>query len=283
MKALGVGLLVLGGVAAAPRLARAQHCHIDVPEDAAGHQDPTDPAHAHHHGHHGAAVRTWWLGASSTAIAGSGTMLGETRDYQGLAVAVHGGWKRVSARLAVPAYRVADEGVGMGDVVVGAAADVMPGRGRLRAGLGASWSAPTGDSASGRGMGHSMVALGAWTRVPAGFVRIDGTASWARAVGDGAEHAAHAHAASMWPLVDPMNPEEILVDARATAALGARVRAGAGGTYARPLVDGGAVRGVTYAVAELTSGRYTFASQLAVPVAGDPFVARGTFELSYRH
>lgn len=87
----------------------------------------------------------------------------------------------------------------------------------------------------------------------------------------------------MWPLVDPMNPEEILADGRLTAGLTPRLRAGAGGTYARPRVDGGAVRGVGYAVAELTSGSYTFGTQLSIPLAGDPFVARGTFELAYRY
>ena len=227
--------------------------------------------------------RRWWLGAATSMTAGSGTVAGEARDYQGLAVSVQGGWHRLSARMSLPAYRVDGEGLGLGDLLIAAAADMVPGRSRIRAGLAVSASAPTGDSDAGRGMGHAMVAAGAWGRLPVGPARLDAAAMYARAMGDGAEHAAHAHGSMMWPLVDPMNPEEVVADARATGALTSRLRAGAGGTYARPLADGGVVRLVTYAVAELSRGRYAFSAQIAVPVIGDPFVARGTFELSYRH
>lgn len=274
--------LLVGGLAAvalaAPRAADAQHCHIDVPAHRA---HDHDGAHAHHGAH--AAPRRWWLGGSSTAVIGSGTVAGMARDYQGVAVAITGGWSRLSGRVALPAYRVADEGVGIGDALVALAADLTPGRGAFRFGLASSMSVPTGDSDAGRGMGHAMVAAGAWASAPLGPVRVDGIGVYARALGDGAEHAAHAHASAMWPLVDPMNPEELAFDVRATAGVGARVRAGAGGSYAAPLSDGGETRAIGYAVAELARGRYTFSSQLAVPVAGDPFVARGTFGLAYRH
>lgn len=278
MKPVVAGIVVaVAVVAMAPGAARAQHCHVDVPESpGAG----ADAGHAHHHD---AAPRRWWLGVATTMTAGSGTVAGEARDYQGMSVGMHGGWHRFSARVSLPAYRVADQGLGLGDALIAGAADLVPGRGRVRAGLALSASAPTGDSDAGRGMGHAMVAAGAWGRVPAGPLRLDGAAMYARAMGDGAEHAAHAHGSMMWPLVDPMNPEEVVADARATGALSAGLRGGAGGTYAAPLSDGGVVRLVTYAVAELSRGRYTFSSQIAVPLVGDPFVARGTFELSYRH
>jgi hypothetical protein len=271
----GVAAVVLG---TAPRAAGAQHCHIELP-GAHAHEAHEGGAHAHH----GEAPRRWWLGGSSTAVMGSGTVLGEARDYQGVTVAISGGWSRVSARVALPAYRVADEGVGLGDALLAMTGDLTPGRGAIRFGVAGSLSLPTGDGDAGRGMGHPMIAAGAWASAPLGPVRVDGVGVYARALGDGAEHAAHAHASAMWPLVDPMNPEELAFDARATAGLGARVRAGAGASYAAPISDGGETRAIAYAVAELARGRYTFSSQLAVPVAGDPFVARGTVGLAYRH
>lgn len=279
--------IVVAVVALVPARAYAQHCHVDVPDDhdegVAG-DDAADMHHMHHghHGHH-APPRRWWLGASSAAIAGSGTVAGEARDYQGLSLALHGGWRRLSARGVLPAYRVADEGVGLGDALGAVAADVVPGRGRVRAGLALSASLPTGDSDAGRGMGHAMIAAGGWARAPVGPIRADVAAMWARALGDGAEHIAHRHLSAMWPLVDPMNPEEIVVDGRGTAAIGRRVRAGVGGTYGAPLSTAGVVRLITYAVAEVTRGRHELAAQLAAPMIGDPFVARATVELTYRY
>jgi hypothetical protein len=292
-RAVTTVVLGLAAMVAAPRLARAQHCHVDVPEPSDpsgdGDGDGDGDAHAghhgeHHHHHHGARAkpRPWWIGVESTMVAGAGSVGGVGRDYQGVAVGASGGWRRVSARAMVPAYRVADEGVGLGDALVALAADVVPGRGRVRAGLAASVSLPTGSSDAGRGMGHTMVAAGLWARVPAGRVRVDGAVVWARALGDGAEHAAHQHLAAMWPLVDPMNPEELVVDGNVTAGLAPTLRAGLGATYATPRMPGGAERLVTYALGGLSRGRYTFSTQLSVPLVGDPFVARGALDVSYR-
>lgn len=279
-RTLGIILVGAAALAAAPTRAHAQHCHVDVPDDT--HVAASDE-HAHH-GHHAATPRRWWLGASSAVIAGSGSMAGDARDYQGLSLAVSAGWRRLSARAALPVFRVAEEGFGLGDGLLAIAADAMPGRGRVRAGLALSASLPTGDSDAGRGMGHVMVAAGAWLRVPlVGSARVDGSAVWARALGDGAEHAAHMHLATMWPLVDPMNPEEVVVDGRATGSVASWLRAGGGGIYGAPLGDGGATRVVIYAVAELVRDRYTLSTQLAAPVVGDPYVARGQLELAYRY
>lgn len=109
--AAGTAALAL---AAAPRLAAAQHCHVDVPDGK--HGDADHGEHAGHHGHDMPAPRRWWLGGSSTAVVGSGTVLGRSRDYQGVSLALSGGWSRFSGKLALPAYRVADEGVGLGEI-----------------------------------------------------------------------------------------------------------------------------------------------------------------------
>ncbi len=277
-------LVTLAMMTAMAARARAQHCHVDLPDDeaAAGEHAHHGAGHHGHHGHH-ARPRPWWLGATSTLVVGSGSVAGEARDYQGAGVGVQGGWRRVSARAWLPAYRVAAEGVGVGDALVAVAADLVPGRGRARGGIAASISLPTGDSDAGRGMGHVMIAAGGWARVSAGRARLTGAVVWARAIGDGAEHSAHLHQATLWPLVDPMNPEELAVDASATAVLAPRLRAGVGATYAAALAAGGADRVVPYALAELGHGRYSVSTQLAVPVVGDPFVARGTLELAYRY
>ncbi len=287
------GALVAGVlVVAAPAPARAQHCHVGMPDAPAGEGDDAhahQDHHAHHdHAHHGhpgpprPAPRRWWVAGATTMVAGSGSVGGVGRDYQGVALGVRGGWRRVSGRVSVPAFRVADEGLGLGDVLTAVAADVVPGRGPWRAGVMGSASLPTGSSDAGRGMGHVMVAAGAWTRVRAGAARLDGAVVWARALGDGAEHAAHQHLAAMWPLVDPMNPEELAVDASASAEVAPGLRAGAGATYAAPLSDGGAARVLAYALAELGRGRQAYSVQLAVPAYGDPFVARATLEVAHR-
>ena len=253
----------------APRVAAAQHCHIpDVGEK---------PAH-HDHG------PGWWLRASTSAIAGSADLVGEARDYEGLAMAVQLGTRRTSARLALPVYRVSEAGVGLGDVSASGTIDLMPHDAPLRAGLSLGVTLPSGSADDGRGMGHVMVAGGPWLHLERGRVRALASASLASALGGDAEHLAHRHGAmGGWPLVDPMNPRELVTIARAMAVLvPGGLDAGAQLTYAAPVMLEGESRVVGAFVAERRFGRYGLLLLVEAPVVGDPFVARGSLELSYR-
>lgn len=250
-----------------PGLAAAQHCHIP---DVGG-----KPA-VHHAG--------WWLRGSTTALAGSADIVGEPRTYEGIGVAIQAGAGRFSGRLHLPAYRVSDAGVGIGDVGAAASADVVPRSAALRAGVALSLTLPSGNAGDGRGMGHVMVAGGPWLRIDRPRVRALASVTLASAVGDDAQHLAHRHGStSGWPLVDPMNPREIVTVARAVAVLvPGGLDAGAQITYAAPVMLEGETRVVGSVVAEHTFGRYGLQFVLDTPLVGDPFVARALLELSYR-
>jgi hypothetical protein len=268
--ALTTGCAIALAIVTLPRIAAAQHCHIpEVPRD--------EPGHEHHPGHEAA----WWLVGTTSAIAGTTNYMDESRDYEGLRVAVSAGTRRLGARVAVSGYRLA--GVGLGDTSLSASADVMPGHGHLRAGVGASVALPTGDADNGRGMGHWMVAGGPWLSARAGRFDASVAVSLASALGENSEHVLHQHVADGWPLVDPMNPREVMTVARIGAALvPGRLAAGTQLTFATPVVLDGERRLVTALFAERTVGRYGFQFLLEAPVIGDPFVARALFELSYR-
>jgi hypothetical protein len=259
--AFAVAMLVV------PRLAAAQHCHI--PDVEPGSTSEAAPG--------------WWLEGTTSAIAGSTSFMGESLDYEGLRVALQAGRGWLSARVAVPAYRVEAEGVGLGDATLAVSADVLPGRGQVRAGVGASVAAPTGDADGGRGMGHVMIAGGPWLRF--GHERFDATlaVTFASTVGDNSEHVLHQHAADGWPLVDPMNPREVMGVARAVAVLApGSLRAGAQLTFATPVGLDGSDRLIAAVLAERPFGRYGVHVLIETPFVGDPFVARALLELSYR-
>lgn len=252
-------LLVLGA-----RSAVAQHCHI--PE--------VDPS-----------GRWWWVRASASVSAGSTDLVGEPRDYQGLGVAVQGGADRYSGRVALPAYRIASEGTGLGDVSAAASIDVLPRRALPRAGVTGLVTLPTGDADPGRGMGHTMVSGGVWARLMYRGAVFGLGAMYARALGDNAEHVAHQHGGSAgWPLVDPMNPSELMIDASAiVAVVPEQLRAGVMVAFAEPVDLEGERRMIGSAVFELLRGPYTVGVQVAAPLIGDPFTARGVVELAYRY
>jgi hypothetical protein len=261
--ALGAALVLV----VAPRVAAAQHCHI--PDVEPGASSEGGPA--------------WWLQGTTSAIAGATTFMDESLHYEGLRVAVDAGTGRYTARVALPAYRVEGAGVGLGDATFAMSADVVPGRGRVRGGLGVSIAAPTGDADDGRGMGHVMVAGGPWLRF--GGERFDLTAAvtFASTLGDNSEHVLHQHAADGWPLVDPMNPREVMGVARGVAALvPGQLNAGGQLTFATPVGLDGERRLVGAVLVERPFGRYGLHLLVEAPFIGDPFVARALFELSYR-
>jgi len=124
-------------------------------------------------------------------------------DYQGVKPSAawrHGRWG-FSAEIGF--YRITKNGasyLGFGDVLVGAGATVHRGEHTMIA-LGLPMSLPTGDHARGLGMGHVMV----MPTVVTGYRRLAASLTYGRAIGGDAHHAGHG----VWPLIDPMNQQEL--------------------------------------------------------------------------
>ncbi len=263
--------LVAAGVAVVPSSVAAQHCHIPAVDRP--HAGPADDPAAHR--------SPWWLRVATAAVAGATDVMGDARDYEGLGARLQAGRGRLSGHVGLSMYRVAGSGVGLGDASAAAAVDLAP-RGSLRVGLATSMTAPTGDADAGRGMGHIMVAGGAWARLERGRARLSLATTLAAAVGKDSEHLLHQRQAAGWPLVDPMNPREVVTVARATGALvPGRLDAGVQLTHAVPVVLDGSDRLVAAFLAQRTFGRYAIEVLIEAPLVGDPFVSRGLVEVSY--
>ncbi len=273
-----LAMLVVGSLA--PSRARAQHCHI-TPSAA-----PTAD--------HGEAStdrpRAWWAVVSTQVTAGAGHVrdastdfMRTTRSYQGAAVSLAIGWRRLAARAAIGGHRVDGHGTGVDDARVGASVTLTPARMAIAAGISTTIAFPTGDADAGRGMGHTMIAGGAWLRAARGRASIEAAAAYARALGDGAAHAAHLHGSDLWPLIDPMNAEEVLGDVTAAVAVVPSRLAVRAGVQAGVPIDRGTTRLAAALGARLERGTVAITATAAVPLAGDPFVARGQLEVAVRY
>lgn len=260
-------------VAAGATRASAQHCHIDVPTARPASATPPPVAVT-------VAMRVT-AGAARVPELTTPAMI--DRGYQGADLVVDVTWRRITGEARLGAFRVDDHGVGVNDLAVSLAAELTPRRAPVAVSALAGVTLPTGDAEAGRGMGHVMVAGGAVAHGRWGRVAVDGTVTYARALGDAAEHAAHAHGAELWPLIDPMSPEEVSVD------LGARVAVGppglslrGSGMFGQPLGHGDprliATGGVGYG-----RGRYQVEASLAVPAMSEAFIARGQLTLAYHY
>lgn len=241
--------------------------------------------HHHHGGEAPAGPRTWWAAVSVVMTAGAGHVrdastdfLDETRAYQGAALAVAGGWRRLGARVALGGYHVGERGAGLDDLHAAVTGELTPRRGPVHAGVMAAAALPTGDADRGSGMGHPMVHGGAWAH----YRYLDAGVAYARALGDGAEHAAHLHGGDGWPLVDPMNATEVAFDAGLSyPVVPGRLTVRAGALAAFP-TERGVRRVVVSGGVRVDRGRLGAAATLARPVVGDPFTVRGQVEIGCR-
>ncbi len=261
---------VLGATA---RSARAQHCHIDTAPRAA--TAPAPPTVA-------ITVGTR-VTAGVARVPELTTPMMIDRAYQGADLVVDVTWRRLTAEARLGAFRVDDHGLGLDDLAGALAVAVTPDRAPVAVSAVAGVTLPTGDADAGRGMGHVMIAGGLTAHARRGRVIADGTVTYARAVGDAAEHAAHAHGAELWPLIDPMSPEEVTVD------LGARLVVGppgltlrGSGLYGQPLGHGDPRLIVTGGVG-YGRGRYHVEASLGAPAMSDAFIARGQLALAYHY
>ncbi|MEZ4403061.1 MAG: hypothetical protein R3B06_23765 [Kofleriaceae bacterium] len=273
LRTLGLATAILAGRAAA---ARAQHCHVDTPEPAATSTDP--PRHVV-----AVTVATRWIAGVGEVPNLTGSTMPLTRSYQGADLIVGAAWQRVNATVGLGAYRVEAAGVGLDDLRGAVAVRVTPAAAPVAVRVVAGATLPTGDADVGRGMGHVMAAGGAALGVGLGRLHLDGSVVYARALGDGAAHAAHAHGAELWPLIDPMNAEEVTADLAAAARPGpAWLAALASAQLGEPLGHGQR-RVVLGGGVEVTRGRYRAVASIAAPVVGTPYHARGQLELAYHY
>lgn len=243
--------------ALAPGTARAEHDH------GGGH---------HHHGQ----------GAETTSSFGVGLGLVAARydtkvylgDYEGLLPSVS--WSRgaFGASATIGAYRIVENGLtryGISDVVLSGQATLLV-RGPAMLGVALPVSLPTGDHLTGFGMGHVMLMPAVWGMAGTRYVRFGGSVGYGRAI-NGDTH--HDHGS--WPLVDPMNMQELTWTAHAYVPIGNSLQAGAKLTGGVPIGEGrnrasGGVRAIW------TQGHVETAFEIQAGFAGDPFILRGLLE-----
>ena len=200
-------------------------------------------------------------------------------NYQGVTPTahwMHGPW---SAMAMLGLYRLEENGrtlYGPGDVMVAATTtttfDDDP---RWRAGITFGATIPTGDQPTGFGMGHVMLMPALWVTRRTGPVALRASVGYGRALTDLAEHA-HG----LWPLVDPMNMQEITWGASASLPVGPKLETAAAISGGAPF---GVPMGVERAAGSLRASwidpRVITTFELQLGIVGDPYVVRGLVEM----
>ncbi len=253
----------------ASRIARAEHNHGGLRPQ---HHAPDHPPH--HERVEEVARSSFAAGVQLVAARfNTQTYIG---DYQGLTPSL--AWSR--ARLAASAntglYRLTENGRvvhGVGDLVVTGQVTLIQRSGAML-GLVMPISLPTGDHVTGLGMGHVMLMPAVWGATTLGSLDLGASVGYGRALGD--TGATHDH--GVWPLVDPMNMQEITWTATAELPLGRAIRVGARMNGGVPLDDVGHDRVVGGLRTSWTEGRVETRFELQAGLVGDPFSFRGLLE-----
>ena len=204
----------------------------------------------------------------------------EQGSYQGLITTL--GWNHpwLRAEVALPLYRLAQDGgeeLGPGDV----AADVRVSVLRSQAfsfGPELAFSLPTGDADASLGMGHVMAMPGMWARLEVGDFGLLAQLAYGAAFGDSASththHEHHAAASGAFPRVNPMNGSEFEHALGLSYALHSAVSLTARWVGAVPLEAAGVARQIVAPGLQLTADPLDASLELQFPVAGDPFDVR---------
>lgn len=240
----------------------------------------TTPARADHHGMampEGPAAATT-IDASVAVLAARFASRYYTGDYQAVAPALAARRGRWAISAAVGLYRLDENGArvyGLGDVVVGGQAALLD-LGAARGGLALAVSAPTGDDVRGLGMGHAMVMPSAWATWPLAPVTLALALGYGRAL-----TALGGHDHGVWPLVEPMNLQELTWSAAATLTevVPVRLTARCSGGLA---LGAGTTRVIAGLRAAWGHGRVDTALELQAGLIGDPFSVRGVLETAVR-
>jgi hypothetical protein len=239
---------------AVPSAARAEHDH------GGGHRRPVETVSS--------------FGAGVGLVAARYDTKVYLGDYQGVLPAVSWMRGRFGASATIGAYRLVENGLtryGLSDVVLSAQATLVEGK-RAMLGVALPVSLPTGDHVTGFGMGHVMVMPAVWASGSVRWLRLGGSVGYGRAIGGEADHD---HGS--WPLVDPMNLQEVTWTANAYLPLATGLQAGAKMSGGVPIGDGrnrvtGGVRAIW------TQGQVETAFEVQAGFAGDPFILRGLVE-----
>ena len=224
-------------------------------------------AHGMHHGDDAEHV----FGAGIAMVAASFDTMLYGGNYQGLLPSLHWSRGRFAAGASTGLYRIEENGAriyGLGDVMFHGQVTLVGGH-AARAGVVAMVSAPTGDDLHGLGMGHAMVmpaAFGMWTIER---VALSASAGYSRAMGGDTDHD-HG----LWPIVDPMNMQELTWTTGGDVAITPKVSSGVRLAGGIPIGNGdqrliGALR-VGWA-----SGRFATGAEVQAGFIGDPFHLRG--------
>jgi hypothetical protein len=252
---------VLGALAAlgaAPRRARADH-------DMAMHDG------------HGAAPSLSIGLAFAAAQFENMTYIG---SYQGIAPSLTWMHGRFGAGATIALYHLTENGLsryGAGDAMMSGHVMVYGGE-SVQAGAALHAMVPTGSDRHGFGMGHAMAMPSLWATWRGSPVVVKASAGYGRAL---TSLAGSHHAHGPWPLVDPMNLEELTWAAGAELEVGRGVKAGGRTLGAVPIGDG-MTRVIGAGRVAWGTSRVSTALELQVGLAGDPFTVRGVVETALR-
>ena len=197
-------------------------------------------------------------------------------DYQGFVPGFTWMRGRFGAMASLGVYRLTENGAeryGVGDAMVSGHVMLVE-HGATMAGVALPVSLPSGDHLTGFGMGHVMLMPSAWGSTELGTIRFGASLGYSRALGAGATH--HDHGS--WPLIDPMNMEEISWSASANVPLGRVIRAGVRMAGGVALGDMGHTRVTGGVRATWTEGQVETGFEIQAGFAGDPFILRGLLE-----
>ncbi len=230
--------------------------------------------HDHGGGHHHATGTPSSFGAGIGLVAARYDTEIFVGDYQGVLPSVMWMRGRFGVAANVGLYRLTENGArryGLSDVVLSGQVTLVEHDGTL-VGLALPVSLPTGDHATGFGMGHMMVMPAVWASGSVRRVQVGGSAGYARAIGGETDHD---HGS--WPLVDPMNLQELTWTASVYVPLSRELHAGVRMSGGVPIGSGrqrvtGGVRAIWTARAVET------AFEIQAGFAGDPFILRGLVE-----
>ena len=222
--------------------------------------------HGGHAGHAQPEARNFDVGAG-IVLARYETQL-YAGDYQGVKPTAAWRKDRYAFSAEVGFYRMTKNGAdyfGFGDVLVGAGATVWSSE-QARIAVGLPLSLPTGDHTRGFGMGHVMV----MPTVVAGYHRLTASVTYGRAIGGEAHHEGHG----AWPLIDPMNQQEVAWSVAGSIPI-ARVLSIGGRLGGATAIGDGTDR--VHAAWEMvwTEGRVATKLDLFTGFASDPVVVGG--------
>jgi hypothetical protein len=206
-------------------------------------------------------------------------------DYKGASLSLQ--WDNPWARLraVLPAYRIERNGLastGVGDLLLEGRVPVVRTEGdELAGGVVLSASLPTCDADHDLGMGHVMAMPGLWLMWAPTRAFVSAQVNYGRAF-DGGGSGHHNHAGPR-PIVNPMNRSEIGASLTAGYTVHELVRVRAGAYGATPVSDSeGEGRAAALAGVDLLVGPFDFALEGHLPLAGDPFLAKGVVTAGVR-